>query len=172
MKRSVSALLVTKNCYFMFSAISVILRWTVLVDSGTQGVALLALSPTITFAITLAAGFISASPFTSVAPIHCKLVEHHTVSDGQAASPVKKGAKHDQSLNFLLSYLFDLCRPGKLCIKGHPKILCCFDSFYWFSKKLDWSGSLVAAWTKGTAVLFETCIEILQSRSKRSSLPW
>jgi hypothetical protein len=54
----------------MFSAISVILRGTVLVDSGTQAVALLALSPTITFAITLAAGFISVSPFTSVAPIH------------------------------------------------------------------------------------------------------
>jgi hypothetical protein len=33
------------------------------------------------------------------------LVEQHTVPDGQAASPVKEGAQHAQSLSHLLSHL-------------------------------------------------------------------
>jgi hypothetical protein len=53
------------------------------------------------------------------------LVKKLTVSDGQAASPVKEGAKYDQSLSCLLSHLVDVRRPGKLSIKGHPKIPCC-----------------------------------------------
>jgi hypothetical protein len=36
------------------------------------------------------------------------LVEQHTVFDGQAASPVKEGAKHAQSLSLLLSHLVDV----------------------------------------------------------------
>jgi hypothetical protein len=55
------------------------------------------------------------------------LVEQHTISDGQAASPVKEGDKHAQSLSRLLSHLVDVRRPSKLNIKGHPKIPCCFD---------------------------------------------
>jgi hypothetical protein len=45
------------------------------------------------------------------------LVEQHTVSDGQAASPVKEGAKRTQSLYFLLPHVVDVRRPGKLSIK-------------------------------------------------------
>jgi hypothetical protein len=52
------------------------------------------------------------------------LVEQYTVSDGQAASPVKEGAKHTQSLSCLLSHLVGVRRLGKLGIKGHPKIPC------------------------------------------------
>jgi hypothetical protein len=66
------------------------------------------------------------------------LVEQHTVSDGQAASPVKEVTNHALSLGCHLSYLVDLCRPGKPCIKGHPKILCSFDPPYWLFEKLDW----------------------------------
>jgi hypothetical protein len=33
------------------------------------------------------------------------LVEQYTVSDGQAASPVKEGAKHAQTLRCLLTHL-------------------------------------------------------------------
>jgi hypothetical protein len=58
------------------------------------------------------------------------LVEQHTVSDGQAASPVKEGAKHTQSLSCPLSHLVVVCRPGMLCMKDHPKIPCCFDPLY------------------------------------------
>jgi hypothetical protein len=64
------------------------------------------------------------------------LLEQHNVSDGQAASPVKKGAKHAQSLGCLLSRLVDVRRPGKLGVKGHSKIPCCFDPLYWLSEKL------------------------------------
>jgi hypothetical protein len=51
------------------------------------------------------------------------LVEQHTVSDGQAASPVTEGAKHAQSLICLVSHFFDVRRPGKLSIKGDPTVL-------------------------------------------------
>jgi hypothetical protein len=44
------------------------------------------------------------------------LVEQHTVSDEQDASPVKEGAKHAQSLSCLLSHLVKVRRPGKLSI--------------------------------------------------------
>jgi hypothetical protein len=71
------------------------------------------------------------------------LVLQHTVSDGEAPSPVKKGAKHAQSLSCLPSHLF-VCRPGKKCILGHPKITNCFDPLYWLSDKLRWSGFLDA----------------------------
>jgi hypothetical protein len=54
------------------------------------------------------------------------LVDQHTISDGQAASPVKEGAKHAQSLGCLLSQLVDVRLPGKLCIKGHTKVPCYF----------------------------------------------
>jgi hypothetical protein len=47
------------------------------------------------------------------------LVEQHTVSDGQAASPVKEGAKHARSLSCLLSHLVDVRR---LCKLSHSKI--------------------------------------------------
>jgi hypothetical protein len=73
------------------------------------------------------------------------LVEQHTVSDEQAASPVKEGAKHAQSLSCLLCYLVDVRRPGKLSIKSHPKIPCCFGLLYWLSEKLHCSGFLDAS---------------------------
>jgi hypothetical protein len=61
------------------------------------------------------------------------LVEQHNVSDEQAASPVKEGSKHAKSLTCLLFHLVDVCRQGKLCIKGHPKVTSCFDPLYWLS---------------------------------------
>jgi hypothetical protein len=73
------------------------------------------------------------------------LVEQQTVSDLQAASPVKEGAKHAQSLSCLLSHLVDVRRPDKLSIKNHPKIPCCFDPLNWFSEKLHCSGFLDAS---------------------------
>jgi hypothetical protein len=72
-------------------------------------------------------------------------VEQHTVSDGQAASPVKEGAKHTQSLSCLLSHLADVRLPGKQCMKGHPKIPRCFDPLYWLSETLHCSGFLDAS---------------------------
>jgi hypothetical protein len=67
------------------------------------------------------------------------LVEQHTVSDGQAASPVKEGAKHAQTLSCQFSHLVDVRRPRKLNISGHPMIL------YWLSEKLHCSGILDAS---------------------------
>jgi hypothetical protein len=101
------------------------------------------------------------------------LLEQHTVSDGQAASPVKEGANHAQSLSCLHSYLVDVCRPGKWCIKGHPNIPCCFDPLYWLSEKLHWSGFWIrlVALTDSTTMLFETLMAILQFRRQSSSLP-
>jgi hypothetical protein len=98
------------------------------------------------------------------------LVEQHTVSDGQATSPVKEGAKHAQSLRCHLSHLVDVRRPGKQSIKGHPKIPFCFDPLYWLSEKLHCCGfwMRLAALTKSTAMLFESLMAILQSRSQRS----
>jgi hypothetical protein len=61
------------------------------------------------------------------------LVEQHTVSDGQAVSPVKVGAEHAQSLSCLISHLADVCRLGKLLVSGHPKITICFNRLYWVS---------------------------------------
>jgi hypothetical protein len=72
------------------------------------------------------------------------LVKQHTVSDGQAAPPVREGTKHGQPLGYLLSQLVDVCRPGKLCIKCHPKMPCCIDPQYWFSAELDWTKLLVS----------------------------
>jgi hypothetical protein len=69
------------------------------------------------------------------------LVKQHTISDGQATSPIKEGAKHTQSLSCLSSYLVDMCRPGQPCIKGHPKIPCCFNPMDW-SEHLDVSYTL------------------------------
>jgi hypothetical protein len=66
------------------------------------------------------------------------LVEQHTVSDGQAAS-ITDGAKHAQSLSCLSSNLVVLCRPGQPCIKGHRKVLCCFDTLYWLFENVEWS---------------------------------
>jgi len=54
------------------------------------------------------------------------LVQQHTVSDGQATSPVE-GTKQTQSLCRLSSYLIDVYRTGKPSIKGHPEITCRFD---------------------------------------------
>jgi hypothetical protein len=71
------------------------------------------------------------------------LVEQHTVSDGEAVSPAKQGTKCAQSLSCLLSNHVDLRRPGKLCMKCHPKIPRCFDPLYWFSDKRHCSGILV-----------------------------
>jgi hypothetical protein len=73
------------------------------------------------------------------------LVEKHTVSDGQAASPVKEGATYAQSLGCLLSCLADVCLSGQPCIKCHPEIPCCFVPLYWFSEKVDWTDLLDAS---------------------------
>jgi hypothetical protein len=99
------------------------------------------------------------------------LVKQHTVSDAQAASPVKERAKHAQSLSCL--FLPCCCvPPGQLCIKGHPKIPCCFDQFYCLSEKMNWSELLDASRSlkKSTAVLFEMLMANLQSRSQCASL--
>jgi hypothetical protein len=69
-------------------------------------------------------------------------VEHQNVFDGQAASLVKEGAKHAQSLGCLLSYLADVCRSGQLSVKSCHGIPCCSDPLYWLSEKLVWSGLL------------------------------
>jgi hypothetical protein len=61
------------------------------------------------------------------------LVEQHTISDGEAASSDKEGAKHAQFLSCLLSHLIDVFRPGKLFIKGDPKVKTCFNPLYWLS---------------------------------------
>jgi hypothetical protein len=61
------------------------------------------------------------------------LIELHTLSDGQAASPVKEGTKHAQYLSCLLSNLVDVCQPRKLSIKGHTKVISRFESLYWLS---------------------------------------
>jgi hypothetical protein len=86
------------------------------------------------------------------------LVQQHTVSDGEAASPVKEGAKHAQSFSCLLSHLVYVRRPGKLSINGHHKIPCCFDALYWLSENCTALGfwMRLAALTKSTALLFET----------------
>jgi hypothetical protein len=73
------------------------------------------------------------------------LVKKHIISDGQATSPVKERTKYAQYLSCLFSSLVDMCRPGHLCIKGHPNISCCFDQLYWLSEKMDWSGLLDAS---------------------------
>jgi hypothetical protein len=73
------------------------------------------------------------------------LVQQHTVSDGQAASPMKEVAKHARYFRCLSSYLVDVCRPGQLCIERHPKIPCSFDPLYWLSENLDCSGLLDAS---------------------------
>lgn len=74
------------------------------------------------------------------------LVKWHTVSHGQAASPVRERARHVQRLGRLILNLADVCRPGNLCIKGHPLIPCCFNPLYSLSEKLDWSALLDAFW--------------------------
>jgi hypothetical protein len=48
------------------------------------------------------------------------LKKQHTVSAGQATSPIKEGAKQAQSLSCLFSYLVDVCRPDQLCIFSIP----------------------------------------------------
>jgi hypothetical protein len=49
------------------------------------------------------------------------LIEQHTVSDRQATSPVKEGAKHAQYLSCLLSHLVDvLFRPTVLALRETP----------------------------------------------------
>jgi hypothetical protein len=70
------------------------------------------------------------------------LVEQQNVSDGQAASPVKEGAKHAKSLGCLLSYLADVCRLGQMSVKSRHEIPCCSDPLNWLSEKLVWSGLL------------------------------
>jgi hypothetical protein len=72
-------------------------------------------------------------------------VELPTVSDVQAASPIKEEAKQTQSLSCLLSHLVDLRRPSKLSIKGHPKIPYYLDPLYWLSEKLHCSAFLDAS---------------------------
>jgi hypothetical protein len=42
------------------------------------------------------------------------LIKEHTVSDGQATSPIKEGAKGTQSLSSLSSSMVDMCCPGQL----------------------------------------------------------
>jgi hypothetical protein len=58
------------------------------------------------------------------------LIKERAVSDGQAASRDKEGARHAQSLSCLSICLVSVCRPGQLCNKGHLKIPCCFDQLY------------------------------------------
>jgi hypothetical protein len=45
------------------------------------------------------------------------LVEQHTVSGREAASPAKERAKHAQSLSCLHSHLADVRRTGNLSVK-------------------------------------------------------
>jgi hypothetical protein len=101
------------------------------------------------------------------------LVERQTVLNGKPTTHVKVGAKHTQSLSRLSLYLVDVRRPGQPCNKGDPKVPCCFDPLYWSSEQ-NWNS--LGLWThlvilaKSSAVLFETLIAVLQSRSQSSSL--
>jgi hypothetical protein len=65
------------------------------------------------------------------------LTKQHTACDGQATSPINELARHALSLSYLSSNLVDVGRPGQPCIRGHPRIPCCFDPFYWLSEILD-----------------------------------
>jgi hypothetical protein len=67
------------------------------------------------------------------------LLEQHTVSDGPAVSPIKEGVKHATFLSCLPSHLVDVCRPVKLCIKSHSRIMSWFGCLYWLSEELYWS---------------------------------
>jgi hypothetical protein len=98
------------------------------------------------------------------------LVQQHAVSNGQATSPVKEGTEHVQSLSCLSSYLFDVCRPGKPRMKGHPQISCRFDSRYWLSEKLNWPGSSDASLCEEHRRSLRDVDRSLQSRSQCSSL--
>jgi hypothetical protein len=71
------------------------------------------------------------------------LVEEYAISGGKATA-VEEGAKQTQSLS-RLPYVVDVSRPGKPCVKGYPKVPCCFNSLYWLSEKLGWPGSLDAS---------------------------
>jgi hypothetical protein len=44
---------------------------------------------------------------------------------------VQEAAQHALPLSCLLSHLVDVRRPGKLFMKGYPKIPSCFDALYW-----------------------------------------
>jgi hypothetical protein len=59
---------------------------------------------------------------------------------GQTTSSVKEGAKHSQSLSCLLSYLVDDVPPRSAVYQGSLKTPVCFDTLYWLSEILDWSG--------------------------------
>jgi hypothetical protein len=92
---------------------------------------------------------VSSSPPCRTRIIHYRTDElfakPHIVSDRQAASPVNEGAKLARSLICLFSYLPGVCRPGQLCIKGHPKFPCFFNPLTWLSEKMDCAGLLDAS---------------------------
>jgi hypothetical protein len=73
------------------------------------------------------------------------LVEQHAISNGQATPNVEEVDKQTLSLSRLLPYLVHVCRPGKPCVKGYPKVPCCFNPLYWLCEKLGWPGSLDAS---------------------------
>lgn len=50
------------------------------------------------------------------------LVGHSNVSDGQPAFPVKEKARHTQSLFYLPSHLFAVCRTSELFFKDKPNV--------------------------------------------------
>jgi hypothetical protein len=96
------------------------------------------------------------------------LVEQHAVPDGQS-TPVEEGAKQAQYLSRLLPYLVGVSRPGKPCVKGYPQGTVLFRPSPKSCGGLGlWTHLVVLA--KSNAVLFETLIAILQSRSQSSSL--
>jgi hypothetical protein len=103
------------------------------------------------------------------------LVEQHTVSDGQAASPVKEGSKHAKSLGCLFTYLADVCWPGELsCVSRFTA------RYRAVSKHSIGSPSnrtslgfwmRLAVLSKSISVLFEALMAIFHSCSQCSSLP-
>jgi hypothetical protein len=72
-------------------------------------------------------------------------MEQHAVPDGQTTPPVEEGTKHTQTLSRLPPYQVDASRSGQPCVKGYPKVPCCFNPFYWLSEKLGWPGFLDAS---------------------------
>jgi hypothetical protein len=89
------------------------------------------------------------------------LVEQHAVSDGQATSSVKERTEHAQSSCRLSSYPVDMRR-----LSRHRAV-----SIHATGSPRKWTG--LGLWMRlvnSIAVLLETLIEILRSRSQCSSL--
>jgi hypothetical protein len=101
------------------------------------------------------------------------LVEQHTVSDGQAASPVKEGTKDAQFwaafFHTWLTYADQVSCVSRVTSSYRALSTHCIGS------PRNWTGlgfwMRLAVSTESTAVLFETLMAILQSRSHCSSVP-